>query len=279
MGHFAPRSRVGMATVVLLAGCLVGADPVAGSPPTQWTPVVVQAGQATSGIDIALTQGGSLSGTVVDAQTGDVAYVHVVAIPVADTDHVWLQSDMDGAFTISGIPAKRTSYRVCTMTLLDPGETFDFAPRCYPDVPWDQHHVPAEAQVVTLGPDEHKDLGTLKVHRTGLITGQVTAPSGKPLWGVKVTATSVAKPHARFTAYTGQIPDGVSDSHPDLPAVRDVALARRLDRLLRRPSCLHAAPGENVGVRSRLPLAVLPARGVVRRPAADRCDARARPVR
>ena len=202
-----------MALAFFVALCLIGTEAAAGSPPAKWSPVAVQVGQTTSGIDITAGHGGSLSGTIVDAETGAPADVGAVAIPVGATGS-WVRSQLSGSFTISNLAPKRAKYRVCTLESPDSGESYEFAPRCYPDVAWDEHHVPAGAQVISLSPGEHKDLGTLTIDRTGFIAGRVTSPSGKPLYRVKVTATSVAKPHLRFTSYTGAHPDGTAGNDP-----------------------------------------------------------------
>jgi len=64
--------------------------------------VTVTEGSETSGIDFALTQGGSISGTVTDA-SGAVSDVHVEAWNDEDTGHGWARTDSSGAYTIAGL--------------------------------------------------------------------------------------------------------------------------------------------------------------------------------
>jgi len=65
--------------------------------------VTVTEGSDTSDIDFALTQGGSISGTVTDA-SGAIAGAHVEAWNDEGTGHGWERTDSNGVYTITGLP-------------------------------------------------------------------------------------------------------------------------------------------------------------------------------
>lgn len=95
--------------------------------PTTGTPIPVQAGFVTSGIDFALATGGSISGRVTDVDTGEAAQNAVVAIFDAAGELVTsVLSAADGTYTAGGLPTG--TYFAATST----GE--DFFDELYDDL-------------------------------------------------------------------------------------------------------------------------------------------------
>ncbi len=144
---------------------------------TSGTPVVATAGSVTSGIDFTLEPGGTLSGTVTDADTGDP--LTSVQIEVLDEAGELVSSgsvDVSGAYnTTPGVPTgtyfARTN-QFTGMSYVD--ELYDDIP-CPACDPTTGTPIPITAPTETSGIDFALELG-------GTISGTVTEEStGDPL--------------------------------------------------------------------------------------------------
>jgi hypothetical protein len=180
------------------------AAPAGADVPSDAAPVQVTAGATTSGIDLTMSRGtGSISGTLVDEDTGaGVVHAHVSAYD--SSRQVWARArtDTSGHFTLDQLPSLAGGYRVCmsagnNSTRPDqyPGQ---YALICYPHS-YRADAIPSGATSVSLGDDEHKDLGTIAVRQGGLIRGRIESAHGNPLRAAGVYVRSLSHPDLSFT--------------------------------------------------------------------------------
>ena len=140
----------------------------------QGNPVTVIPGSDTFGIDFTLVEGGTISGTVYEANSGDplttIAGVHVDACSTDDTFCNGTETNEFGEYTITGLPADK-EYRVFIW-----GQP-SWASEVYQETIWWE-----EATIVSpdaIGIDFTLDPG-------GSISGLVTDGDGNPLANIGV---------------------------------------------------------------------------------------------
>lgn len=161
------------------------------------TPVVVTAGGIRSGIDALLEEAGSLEGTVTGPGGLPLAGVRVQVEPVGTTGCCDTGSDTtswDGTWSIDGLAAD--SY----VAHFQPIDGSALAPEFYDDATDDVTATPivlAPAADV-IGIDAQLDVGAT-------ISGTVTGPTGNPLAGVSVSASTEAEYFEEFSATTDSL--------------------------------------------------------------------------
>lgn len=165
-----------------------------GQDPRHATPVVVTAPAATTGIDIVLDRGGSISGRVSDEATGaPIAQAWVeLYLPGNDggTDpaggrYPGAVTDESGAYRISGVPSG-------AYLLLASGWDLGFDPEFYRDAGTPDEATPVAVAAPAETPSIDFSLGH-SAPIDGAIVGRVVAgESGEPLASAVVTAISLA---------------------------------------------------------------------------------------
>jgi hypothetical protein len=201
--------QLSFAAVLVLGIGFALAGPAAAvpKPARAATPVAVNPGRTTSDINAVLDPGGSISGRLVDKDTGgpvtDMALIAIVSrFGVGSAD---VYSGPDGRFTIAGLPPSSTGYVVCAYNEVDDFDTSDYAPQCFPHTFFNpaDFTAPLGATQIPLGVDEDKDIGEIALTRGGRIGGVVSAPSGRALRRVGVTARSLSDAYLTFDSNGG----------------------------------------------------------------------------
>lgn len=150
-----------------------------GCDPTSGTPIAVVTGASTPGIDFTLDRLGSISGTVVDAATGDpLPFVEVDIVDGSGEDVAYGETDGSGHYQAGGIDAGTFfAYTFFASNYRD--EVYDDIP-CSPCNP---------TAGTPIGVSLNSDTGGIDfaLERLGTISGTVTdAATGKPLSSVSV---------------------------------------------------------------------------------------------
>lgn len=168
----------------------------ASADPAGATAVTVRAGEVTSGIDLAGTPAGALSGRV----SLPAGFAGEVAVGVYDAAGVlaatsWVDPANPG-YDVSGLPAG--TYRVAFQHMQ--AET-TLAAEYYDDVPDAQGLAAARAVTVTAGAERTGVDATLAVG--GTARGRVLGSDGTPIAGARLTAYAENGSLAARTATTG----------------------------------------------------------------------------
>ena len=153
--------------------------------PTSTSPVHVTAGAATEGIGAALDKGGTISGKITDATTGEPAEgIYVCAISGGEIVGSCVTTHASGEYTVIGLPAGSYAVRA---TPAGGGAEQDFligyrhyVPRFYPD-----GTSAATATLVAAGPGIAVTGKDIEMREGGGIAGTVTGPLGEPLPGIE----------------------------------------------------------------------------------------------
>ncbi|HEX5479998.1 MAG TPA: carboxypeptidase regulatory-like domain-containing protein [Dehalococcoidia bacterium] len=145
---------------------------------TYATAVAVTTGATATGIDIALPQAASISGTVTDGQGGPVAgaLVRATAVCCADWPSQIAMTDATGAYTIAGLSPG--SYRV-------QAGAHGYAPKYYVDA-----YAGSDAQYVTVAAGDARTAIDIALGPAATISGTVTTENGTPVTSGYVTAQS-----------------------------------------------------------------------------------------
>lgn len=145
---------------------------------TEADPVTVTAGNATTGVDAALLTGGSISGTVLAADTGEGIEASICALPtVRQGDEACVFADADGDYTLRGL--RSGSYKVRFW----PGPS-DLS---YVGEFYDGKATRAAANPVSVVAGATTGGIDAELERGGRIAGVVTdADGGAPLVGIEV---------------------------------------------------------------------------------------------
>jgi len=145
---------------------------------TEADPVGVTVGNATTGVDAALLTGGSISGTVLGADTGEGIGASVCALPtVRQGDEACAFADADGGYTLRGL--RSGSYKV----RFAPGPSDLTYVRGF----YDGKATRAEANPVSVVAGATTSGIDGELERGGRIAGVVTdADGGAPLAGIEV---------------------------------------------------------------------------------------------
>jgi large repetitive protein len=143
--------------------------------PAAATPVSVTLGSTRSGISSRLPRGGAISGTVRDAQTGNlVPYAEVTLFSSSGTRLRTTATDAQGHYVARGLAAA-TGYRVCERPH-DQSVSVSYLGECWRNVAWNGRSLPAGTRPVSasLGQTHtginltpasiHRDLGSISGH-------------------------------------------------------------------------------------------------------------------
>jgi hypothetical protein len=153
--------------------------------PTSTTPVHVTASAETDGIGAALDKGGTISGEITDATSGEPAEgIYVCALSGGEVVGTCDTTHANGAYTIIGLPADSYAVRA---TPAGGGVEQDYlignrhyVPRFYPDAT-----DAATATPVPSGPGVAVTGKDIEMREGGGIAGTVTGPLGEPLSGIE----------------------------------------------------------------------------------------------
>ena len=164
------------------------------SMPAQATRIEIQGGNAVTGIDLALVEGGSISGVVRGPSGEGLAGIKVAALPadfqpslqhLAASPHFqYAVSDSSGAYTISGLPVG--DYKVGAALESEAAPLIQW---------WDHVDAFDAASPVHVGANEEvQDINFdfQYLEPTGMISGHVQDLDGNPLPGVWVVAWSTS---------------------------------------------------------------------------------------
>lgn len=136
------------------------------------TPVRVVAGEVTSGIDVELSTGATLTGVVRDTAGRPVSGAELTAI--SRGDYVRVTTDANGRFSMSGL---RGDVAVCV-------RADGFAPRGYANAPC------ASDQATIVMPASGSRSITVTLPRSASVSGRVEGPTGEPVEAADVTVVA-----------------------------------------------------------------------------------------
>jgi hypothetical protein len=160
--------------------------------PSGTTPVPVQAGANSTGIDAALTSEGGISGTVTAATGGSgLRAVDVRVFDPTGQDVAEVKTSAAGSYTVTGLPPSSVGYIVCfDATNASGGSSpVGYQSQCYQNVSWEGGYVPAAgAADVVVSQGTITTAVNAALVNAGGIAGSVTAADG----GAALTDVGVA---------------------------------------------------------------------------------------
>jgi hypothetical protein len=167
------------------------------------TPVHVTAGHETQGIGGIVHKGGTISGTITDAGSGDPAEgIYVCAysggevVGHCDTTHA------SGEYTIVGLPAGEYAVRA-TPAGGGPEQDFLIGDRHYLPEYFEAAATEATATLVTSGPGTEATGKDIAMREGGGISGTITGPLGEPLPSVEACVVESAEELGEHCASSG----------------------------------------------------------------------------
>lgn len=146
---------------------------------TAGTPIAVTAGATHSGVDFALSPGGTITGTVTDSVTSaPIAGINVEVLNARGAGVRVVNTDGSGVYTVSGLPAG--SYFVRTR------DSVNYADELYDNIPYLVGDPTVGTAVAVTAGGTQTGIN-FALAPGGLITGTVTdLGTGAPLGGVEV---------------------------------------------------------------------------------------------
>ena len=201
------RSRL-VAVFGVIVACTGGAVAAAVPPPPRAaTPVTVQAGLTTSGINVTLQpldSFGTITGTLAGGSASTGTTLYLVTPSGKRVNHQQIRST-DGKFEVSA-PPSASGYALCA---LHPDRHWSRPtpyPQCAGGLVWNTKAPPASADFIPLTAGETVHLGTVALEPGSKIFGKVTRTNGQLLQG-NVVAQSLSHPNLpRVVAQIGRYP-------------------------------------------------------------------------
>lgn len=201
------------------------------------TPVVLDTDtSAVNGIDVQLSLGGAISGTLAGAGNLEGACVQAVSYPgYWNSQTGWNQTVAmsDGSFLLRGLPAEPLHLKVEDCN----AETPSFATTWFKNLPGGGNAAPAQADAdpITVTTGEESQLPELAVSEPGSISGAVIdSATGEPVVGACVSAHS---PNETPTSWGGTVDGGYATR-----AFTDEAGLYRLQGLAEGPWAILVEP-------------------------------------
>ena len=145
--------------------------------------VTVRASESVSGIDFGLTRGASISGIVVDVQTGlPIRDAEVKAESISGNENVYADTDADGRYTLSGLAPGSYLVRAKNNDL---GYIREY---------YDGKRDEDEADLITVGSEDVVQRIDFKLDAGATVTGKVTnAATGQPIADVDIDANPLER--------------------------------------------------------------------------------------
>jgi hypothetical protein len=151
--------------------CQPGCDPEVG------TPIVVGPSGHVTGVDFALRQGGSISGTMTEAGTGEPLFG---SVDVFDSSGQFVDSAFTGAtgrYQVFDLPAG---------TYFAVSDTFEYADELYDNLPCNGGCTPTQGTPIAVVAGQERAGTNFVLQRLGALAGRVTTAAGDALGGARV---------------------------------------------------------------------------------------------